>query len=86
MNKYQLYHETQAQALQHMANVMLARGYEVTEYPDVDHVAYCTTNRYTFPVQAVALDGKSKRRATLVFVQLYRMESGKYELNFYTNV
>lgn len=79
--KVRIYHDTQGEALNHLQEVLFQMGYTITEFEGIEHVAYGTTNRYQFPLHSEDPKNKSK----VVLVQLYRMDSGRYELNFYTN-
>ena len=75
------YFTTQAAALASAEAGVLHRGFSVV-YPDriwAEHVAYESTVKYHFQLRNQ--QGGITRR--LCHVQLYRMDSGRYELNWY---
>lgn len=80
---YKIYHDTLAQTLQEAEDFFHNEGYLFTSdnyFPDVTvgGVGYGETARITRPIQ---LQGKSKEG--VANIQIYRMDSGKYELNMY---
>jgi len=75
------YFNTQAEALAAMDTGVTLRGYVIV-YPDylwAEHVAYGTTVRYSFDL----LTRRGSLARKRCHVQLYRMDSGRYELNWY---
>jgi uncharacterized protein (UPF0254 family) len=80
---YKIYHDTLSQTLQEAEDFFHNEGYLFTSdnyFPDVTvgGVGYGETARITRPIQ---LQGKSK--GGVANIQIYRMDSGKYELNMY---
>jgi hypothetical protein len=76
-----IYFETQAEALRCMEEGVQLRGYTIV-YPDrlwSEHVAYGTTVNYAFAL--TNRRGGTARK--MCHCQLYRMDSGRYELNWY---
>lgn len=83
VNGYKIYHETLAQTLQEAEDFFHNEGYLFTSdnyFPDitVGGIGYGETARITRPIQ---LQGKSKEG--VANIQIYRMDSGRYELNMY---
>jgi len=83
VNGYKIYHDTLAQALEEVEDFFHNEGYLFTSdnyFPDVTvgGIGYGETARITRPIQ---LQGKSK--GGVANIQIYRMDSGKYELNMY---
>jgi hypothetical protein len=79
---YETYHETLSSALDAIRNYSMNRGYDEFEFGmgDVQHVGYGNTERFT---KELTKNGKPQRKA--LHVQIYRMDSGNYELNMYIN-
>jgi hypothetical protein len=80
---YEIYHNTLASALREVEDYLHSEGYLFTSdkyFPDVTvgGIKYGETKRFTRPIK---LQGKSKEGE--VNIQIYRMDSGKYELNMY---
>jgi len=80
---YKIYHDTLAQALEEVEDFFHNEGYLFTSdnyFPDVTvgGIGYGETARITRPIQ---LQGKSKEG--VANIQIYRMDSGRYELNMY---
>lgn len=76
------YFDTQSAALTRVQEKVFRAGYEI-RYPDniwSEHVNYGTTVKYDFPLTLIRTGNEAKK---WVHIQLYRMDSGKYELNFY---
>lgn len=77
-----IYHETLSSALDYAVTKANERGYEVDQNDVFDFgvggIPYGTTKRGMFDLTANGIPQKKKLN-----VQLYRMDSGKYELNFY---
>ena len=78
------YFETQSSALNEAFQHVQSRGYLVNE-PDnlwTEHVSYGTTVHYNLPL-IVERTGNPARK--WLHVNLHRMDSGRYELNYYLN-
>ena len=76
-----IYFDTQAEALRSLEAGVHSRRFAIV-YPDnlwAEHVAYGTTREYHFDLLNHA-GGRSRKN---LHVQLYRMDSGRYELNWY---
>lgn len=78
--KYKIYHETLSEALEEADKYVQANGYNFSEdsyFPDLSYggIRYGETKRVSRE-----LDGKRKNK---LMAQIYRMDSGKYELNMY---
>jgi hypothetical protein len=79
---YDTYHKTLSSALDAVRGYAGKRGYDEVEFSmnDVQHVPYGHTERFT---KELTKGGVPQRKA--LHVQIYRMESGNYELNAYIN-
>jgi hypothetical protein len=79
---YETYHKTLSSALDAVRGYAANRGYDEVEFDmnDVQHVPYGHTERFT---KELTKGGAPQRKA--LQVQIYRMESGNYELNIYIN-
>lgn len=79
---YEVYHKTLASCFDEAERYVITRGYEPIEFglSDPQHVAYGQTQRYN---KELTLNGKPQRKG--FHVQIYRMDSGNYELNMYIN-
>ena len=79
---YETYHKTLSSALDAARNYSVVRGYDEVEFNmnDVQHVPYGHTERFS---KELTKSGIPQRKA--LQVQIYRMESGNYELNMYIN-
>jgi len=79
---YETYHKTLSSALNAVRAYANSRGYDEVEFGmgDVQHVGYGHTERLT---KELTKGGVPQRKA--LHVQIYRMESGNYELNMYIN-
>lgn len=77
---YEVYHKTLSSALEEVKKYAIARGFDPIEFDmmDVQHVAYGQTERFH---KELTKDGRPLRRS--MNVQIYRMDSGNYELNMY---
>ena len=79
-SKYKTYHNTLSEALEEAERYVEANGYYFTEdsyFPDLSYggIRYGETKRVSRE-----LGGKRKNK---LMAQIYRMDSGKYELNMY---
>lgn len=79
-SKFKIYHETLSEALDEAERYVEANGYHFTEdryFPDVTNggIRYGET-------KSISRDLGGKRKNTLL-AQIYRMDSGRYELNMY---
>ena len=79
---YEVYHKTLASCFDEAERYVITRGYEPIgfELSDPQHVAYGQTQRYN---KELTLNGKPQRKG--FHAQIYRMDSGNYELNMYIN-
>jgi hypothetical protein len=79
-NKYEIYHDTLAQTLDEIQRYVQVRGYEPLKFDanSLQHVAYHTTSRIQ---NALVKAGQPQK--VFLNAQIYRMDSGKYELNMY---
>jgi hypothetical protein len=79
---YEIYHKTLSSALDAVRSYAINKGYDEVEFDmnDVQHVPYGHTERFT---KELIKGGVPQRKA--LHVQIYRMESGNYELNVYIN-
>jgi hypothetical protein len=77
---YAIYHKTLSSALDEVKNYAIRRGYDEINFEmnDVQHVRYGDTERF---YKNLTKDGKPQRNT--LNVQIYRMDSGNYELNMY---
>ena len=78
----EIYHKTLSSALDAVRSYVINKGYDEVEFDmnDVQHVPYGHTERFT---KELIKGGVPQRKA--LHVQIYRMESGNYELNVYIN-
>lgn len=75
---YEIYHNTLSSVLDEVERYVQSKGYEVGDYfPLINHVAYGTTERTQLEML------KDGRIANTLAIQIYRLDSGKYELNCY---
>lgn len=75
---YEIYHNTLSSCLDEVENYIQSKGYQVGDYfPLINHVAYGHTERTQ--VEMI----KNGKVANSLSIQIYRMESGRYELNCY---
>lgn len=81
--KYQTYFETLSGALGELESALAQKGYRLKDSDDFFRfgeggISYGNTKRQSFEVV-----NDTKGLENLVHVQIYRMDSGKYELNYY---
>lgn len=75
---YEIYHNTLSSVLDEIERYVQSKGYEVGDYfPEINHVSYGTTERTQLEML------KNGRIANTLAIQVYRLDSGKYELNCY---
>jgi hypothetical protein len=75
---YEIYHNTLSSVLDEIERYVQSKGYEVGDYfPLINHVSYGTTEKADLELL------KNGRLYNNLKIQIYRMESGKYELNCY---
>lgn len=75
---YEIYHNTLSSVLDEVERYVQSKGYEVGDYfPEINHVSYGTTERTQMEML------KDGRIANTLAIQIYRLDSGKYELNCY---
>ena len=77
---YETYHKTLSSTLDEVREYVLKRGFDNVEFSmnDVQHVAYGHTERFS---KELTKNNKPLRQT--INVQIYRMDSGTYELNMY---
>jgi len=80
MKDYEIYHKTLNSAISQIEKYAMARGYDPIEFGmfDVQHVAYGETKRIRMPL---TINGAPTKK--MINAQIYRMDSGTYELNMY---
>ena len=78
---YETYHKTLAATLKEIEGYVVSRGYDPIEFDtfEVEHVAYGTTRRIQKELSIGGIPKKNK----YLNAQIYRMDSGTYELNMY---
>lgn len=78
---FETYHKTLASTLEEIQKNVAMRGYDPIEFdiPEIEHIAYGTTRKMT---KQLSMGGVPKKNKYLQ-VQIYRMDSGTYELNMY---
>ena len=75
---YEIYHNTLSSVLDEVERYVQSKGYEVGDYfPLINHVSYGSTERTQLEML------KDGRIANTLAIQIYRLDSGKYELNCY---
>jgi DNA repair protein RadC len=75
---YEIYHNTLSSCLNEVESLVESKGYQVGDYfPLVNHVAYGQTERTQLEMI------KNGKVANTLAIQIYRLESGRYELNCY---
>ena len=80
-NKLEIYHNTMSDAITAAYNYAREKGYEVVENMFIwESITYGQSRDYHIDL---IKDGKEQKKC--LQLQLYRMESGKYELNCYIN-
>jgi len=79
---YEIYHKTLSSCFDETEKYVIKKGYDPIEFEltDPQHVAYGHTERYS---KELTINGKLQRK--MLHVQIYRMDSGNYELNIYIN-
>ena len=79
---FETYHKTLASCFNEAEVYVTKRGYDPIQFElsDPQHVAYGQTQRYN---KELTVDGKLQRKE--LHIQIYRMDSGTYELNMYVN-
>jgi len=77
---YETYHKTLSSTLDEVRTYVVNRGFDDVEFTlnDVQHVAYGHTERFH---KELTKNGKPVKNT--INVQIYRMDSGTYELNMY---
>jgi hypothetical protein len=80
INDYEVYNKTLGETLREIQRYVVSRGFDQIEFEnhDVAHVNYGKTHR----IQKVLSKGGVETKKGLN-VQIYRMDSGNYELNMY---
>jgi hypothetical protein len=78
---YETYHKTLAATLDEIRRYAESRGYDPIEFSvfDTEPVSYGATNRISVPL---SVNGQVKKNKH-INAQIYRMDSGTYELNMY---
>jgi hypothetical protein len=82
-----IYYNTQSSALSELEKEVNVLGYDIL-YPDyfwTEHVQYGKTVKYTLAILYNKGRWVGKLANKCLHVQIYRMDNGKYELNFYIN-
>ena len=75
---YEIYHNTLSSCLDEIEDYVKSKGYQFGDYfPLVNHISYGQTERTQLEM---IKDGKV---ANTLAIQIYRMDSGRYELNCY---
>ena len=79
---FETYHKTLASCFNEAETYVTKRGYDPIEFQlsDPQHVAYGETQKYH---KELTVNGKLQRKE--LHIQIYRMDSGTYELNMYVN-
>ena len=79
---YEIYHKTLSSALDTIRDYAVKMGYDEIDFDmnDIQHVSYGTTERLN---KELFKGGKLQRKS--LNAQIYRMDSGNYELNIYIN-
>jgi hypothetical protein len=79
---FEIYHKTLSSCFDEIRNYVIKRGYDPIEFElyEPQHVAYGQTQRYN---KELTVNGKLQRKG--LHIQIYRMDSGNYELNMYIN-
>lgn len=75
---YEIYHNTLSSCLDEIEDYVKSKGYQVGDYfPLVNHVHYGKTERTELEML------KDNKEVNTLKIQIYRMDSGRYELNCY---
>lgn len=77
---YEIYHDTMGSAIDAAYTYARSKGYEPQDLAFWDAVPYGATRDFHIELTR---DGKEQKKC--LQMQLYRMDSGKYELNCYIN-
>jgi hypothetical protein len=85
VDSYEIYHETLSGALEEAENWVEKNGYSFVEanyFPDVTigGISYGETKRFS---RAITKKGKPVYSEGKLMIQIYRLDSGRYELNLY---
>tara|TARA_R110002153_G_scaffold18045_3_gene63414 strand:- start:420 stop:662 length:243 start_codon:yes stop_codon:yes gene_type:complete len=78
------YFKTHHGALQEVENYVKLKGYKIM-HPDnlwVNHLYPGDSTKYNFALMVIKTENLAKK---WVHIQIYRMSSGSYELNYYLN-
>lgn len=82
--RYKLYHDTLHSAFQTALADVRKQGYDISDEEEFNKI---TTARKPYAGQHsdyhIELTKQGKAQKKLLHIQIYKMESGKYELNFY---
>lgn len=77
---YQIYHETLSSAIEEVKEKIENMGFTIGDlFPPVEHVNYGSTWRGKLDLMY------NNQLINSASIQIYRMDSGRYELNFYIN-
>ena len=91
-SSYEIYHNTYTSAMEEVRNQLKKQGLQMTEESEWSEITsgpgrpkIGKTVRHTVEIEK--LDGSPilKKKKKYVHIQVYGMEGGKYELNFYTD-
>ena len=75
---YEIYHNTLSACLDEIESYVTSKGYTLGDYfPLINHISYGSTERTQLEML------KDGRIANTLAIQIYRLDSGKYELNCY---
>lgn len=75
---YEIYHNTLSACLDEVERYVQSKGYQVGDYfPLINHISYGQTERTQLEML------KNGKVANTLAIQIYRMDSGRYELNCY---
>ncbi len=78
------YFKTLNGAIHEVENYTQQKGYKIL-FPDhfwVEHLYPGNTSKYSFPIKLLKTGNIAKK---WIHFQIYRMDSGSYELNYYLN-
>ena len=78
------YFKTQNGAIQEVENFATQKGYKIIfpEHLWVDNIYPGKTSKYSFGLKIIKTGNLAKK---WIHFQIYRMDSGTYELNYYLN-
>ena len=75
---YEIYHNTLSACLDEIESYVTKKGYEIGEYfPLINHIHYGKTERTELELF------KNGKEVNTLKIQIYRLDSGRYELNCY---